>query len=457
MKDQDTIDRRIELVTKRKKIYFFLGWPMLAVGAGIFFLGGWQAVAIGCIVLGMLVRLLYYFASSELRSLEKYGHLLNKSELFIFLSFIFFSIHLDLSAQLKRGNEALELSNIEWIGGRALKLIPENSGVAPIRVVEFWASWDQASQLSLPLLSKVQKLYGEDRLVVIALTKEERKKVEKYLEKLKTKNNFYIGIDAKGIISKAYLGDGGGIPRVFVVDNNDKIIWIGNPLELETVLDKIFKGKFDPAVQEEITALHNKLQLNVQMEQIPAAIRNINKIMELDPSDALAMRVRLYIFERSGKLVDALPFIDNLIEKSPETSSLYFVKLDLMNRLNKSQEEVQTFCRVIFDKFNKSSDVLEHLAWIAVFRMPLGSAPIEIALDSIEKAVSMLIESDNQNPAKLANYLETQGRLYYMIGKIAQALEIQGRVVNLRKGDRGEKQSVLLQKYYKKVLELKNR
>jgi tetratricopeptide (TPR) repeat protein len=458
MEDSDTIDSRIEVVAKRRKIYFFLGWPMLAIGMGILFLGKFKTAAVVCIVVGVVVRLLYYFASSELKSLEKYGHLMNKTKLLFFLSFICFTAGFDASAQLKRGDDALEFSGLEWVEGDSFKLLKKgDSSSSPITVLEFWGSWDKASQLSLPLLSKVQKRYGAEKLTVLAVTKEKREKLDKYLESVKKKFNFRIAVDSKGGVTKEYLGDDEEVPVIFIIDNDGEVLWRGKPLELETVLDKVFKGTFNPGVQEEISSLHDKLQVSLQMEKIPSAIRTIDKIMELDPSDALAMRIRLYIFERSGKLADALSFIDQLIEKSPDTSSLYFVKLDLMNRLAKTPDEIESFCGEIFDKFNDFPDVLERLAWIAVFRMPPGTAPLEIALDAIDKAVGMFIESENQNPAKLADYLETQGRVYYMIGKIAKALEIQERVVRLRKGDKGEVQSVILQKYYNKALELSNR
>lgn len=457
MKDRDTIDNRIKLVANRKKIYFFLGWPMLALGMGILFSGRWRAIGIGCIVVGVLVRTLYYFTSSELRSLEKYRHLIDKSKLLIILSFICFSFHFNLAGQLKRGDDASEFSGVEWIKGEPLKLLNEESSPSSIRVIEFWASWDKASQLSFPLLSKVQSKYGRDKIVVIALTKEKQEKVEKYLGTVKDKIKFRIAVDSKGEVTRKYIGDGGGIPYIFIIDKNNEILWCGQPLDLEAVLEKIFKGTFDAAVQEKISYLHTRLQENMQMERLSSAVRIIDDIMKLDPSDALAMRVRLYIFERLGKLSEALPFIDKLIDKSPESSSLYFVKLDVMDRLNKSPEDIRAFCREIFTKFNKSPDVLEHLAWIAVYRMPVGSAPIETALDSIDKAVAMFFESGNENPAKLANYLETQGRVYYMIGRIAKALELQEKVINFREDDKRKSQAKLLKDYYKKVLELKNR
>ena len=457
MEDIDTIEQRIESVAKRKKILFFLGWPLIVIGFAIAFSGAYRPLAIAFVLAGVAVRALYYFANSELKSLMKYMAMMDKNSVVLLFCMTFFSFNSSLFGQLKRGDDAVEFSGVEWIVGDSFKLMKKiDPETAPLTIVEFWASWDKASQISFPLLSKMQKHYT-DKIVLLAITQEKRDKVKQFLDKSKTAINFRIGIDPKGVISTKYLGDEAGVPKIFIIDKDYNILWRGSPMDLEMVLEKIFNKTFDPYLLAKISALHKKLQEEMQLERITAAIGTIDDLMKLDPNDKLAMRVRLFLFERRGQLPAAIPFLDALIKKSPQTSSLYFVKLDIMNRLGKSPEEIKTFCKVIFDKFNDSYSVLEHIAWVAAFRLPLATAPLGVALDSIEKAVAKFIESKNSDPAKLANYLETQARIYYLIGKIAKAVEIQERVIRLRKGDVEEKQSTRFYNYYQKALELKNR
>ncbi len=454
----DVIKKRIESMTKRKKIYFFMAWPLIIIGFCIVFLiPSYKSFGIGFIVAGAAVRILYYLAISELKSLKKYVQMIDNRTIVLFLSIGCLFFNSSLFGQLKRGNNALEFSGVEWLDGNSFKLRKKsNPETAPLTVVEFWATWDKASQLSIPLLSKMQKHYA-DKVVLLAITQENRKKVQQFLDKSTTNINFRIGLDPKGIITKKYLGDGAGFPVVFIIDKNFDILWRGGALDLEMVLEKIFNNTFDPYLLAKISALHKKLQEEMQLERITAAIETINEIMTLDPGDKLSMRVRLFLFERKGQIADAVPFIDSLIKKSPKTSSLYFVKLDIMNRLGKSPDEIKAFSKIIFEQFNDSYDVLEHLAWIAAFRIPLGTAPLGVALDSIEIAVAKFIESRTIDSAKLADYLETQARIYYLIGKIAKAVKIQERVVQLRKGALEENKSELFYNYYKKALELSNR
>ena len=458
MDDIDIIEQRTESVAKRKKIYFFLGWPMIAIGFAIAFSGAFRPLAIGCIIVGVVLRILYYLATSELKSLQQYASMMNKKQNIILLLICCYACSFNLFGQLKRGNDAVEFSNVEWIRGDSFKLLQErDSETIPLTVVEFWATWDKASQLSFPLFEKMQKEYSEKNVVFLAITQEKHDKVQAFLDKNSTKVDFRVGVDPGGITTKMYLGDSAGLPVIFIIDKNYDILWRGNPLDLEMVLEKIFNKTFDPYLLAEITDLHKKLQEEMQLERIPAAIETIDEIMKLDPDDKLAMRVRLYLFERQGNLSEAIPFIDSLIERSPETSSLYFVKLDIMNRTSKTPREIEAYCKGIFDKFKSSNDVLEHLAWIAAFRLPLGTAPLGIAFDAIEKAVAGLLTSKNSDPAKLANFLETQARVYYLVGKIAKALDIQERVVRLRNGDDEQQKSIAAAEYYRQALEVYNR
>ena len=431
---------------------------MITIGFAIAFSGAYSPIAVGFIVLGVVVRILYYLATSELKSLDKYASMLNKKQHIILLFIFLYAASFSIFGQLKRGDDAVEFSNIEWIQGDSFKLFQERDAEnIPLTVVEFWGTWDKASQLSFPLFAKLHKKYSADNVVFLAITQEQREKVQEFLDKSKIKIDFSVGLDPAGIVTKQYLGDRAGFPAVFIIDKNYDILWHGEPLDLEMVLEQIFNKTFDPYLLAKITELHKKLQEEMQMERIPAAIETINEIMELDPNDKLAMRVRLYLFERDGNLPGAISFLDSLIERSPEASSLYFVKLDIMNRILKTPAEIEAYCKEIFDKFQDSNDVLEHLAWVAAFRLPIGTAPLGIAFDAIEKAVAGILNSGDSDPAKLANYLETQARVYYLVGKIAKALDIQERVVRLRNGDDEQEKSKAAAEYYRKALEVYNR
>ncbi len=449
----DTFQKQKIAVGKRKKIYFFLGWPLMICGIGFLFYKPAFVLAVVFLLSGVIMRLLYYYANFEIKSLEKYEKMVNKVKLLFMTGFIFFAVSWNIFGQLERGDDAAELLNVEWVAGKPVKISDKTE---KFLLIEFWAPWDQGSVLSFPILSELQEKYGEEKLLIIALTKEKKEKVTEFINRDKTNSDFRIAVDPDGLVVKKYMGAGSGIPKVFIVDKDKEILWVGSPIALESVLKKVFNGTFDPEIQDKITALHKKLQANMQLEKINEVIKISDKIIELDPSDELALRVRLFAFERSGKIADSSAFIDRLIEKSPKTSLLYFVKLDLMNRLNLPVEDINKTCELIFAKFAEDHEVLERLAWTAVSRMKFGTAPLSIALKSSDKAVSMLIESNYRKPVKLANYLETQARVYYSIGRLDKAVEIQERVVRLRKGDPVEKEAAVRLDYYREARDVRD-
>jgi len=451
--NNDTIEERKKKMAKRKRVYFFLGWPFFIIGIGLFFYKPAFILAWVFIINGLVMRLLYYYSNIEFKALVRYEKLFNKPKAVIFTSFIIFSFFSSLCAQLEDGDQVPELNELEWIIGSPVK-ITDKKEKQKIYVIEFWAPWDQASLLSLPLLSKIHEEYGDDQISIIAITKEKKDRLTKYLNSIEKKIEFRVAVDDKGAVTKQFIGKGAGIPKVFVIGKNGEVLYSGNPIALESVIKKILKGTFDADVQKEINLLQLQLQNKMQMNKTLEAIRITDRIIELDPSDSLALRVRLFIFERADKLDEAVTFIEGLIARFSDVPELYFIKLDLMERVGTPVEDRREICEQIFEKFQDEHEILERLAWTAVSRMRFGTAPLSIALKASEKAVSALIENKKQNPAKLANYLETQARLYYYIGRIPKAIEEQEKVIRLRKGDPSEKEAAVVLDYYKEALEL---
>lgn len=453
MNDNTIVERKKKII-KRKKLYFVLGWPLIVIGMALFLYERAFTLSLIFIISGVVMRLLYYYITIELKSLDRYEQLLNKTKLLIFLGFVLFSFSDSVYGQLEEGDDSPELTNLEWISGNPVKILEDNDN-PKIFVIEFWAPWDKASLLTLPLLSKIHQEYSEDGICVIAIAKEKKNRLNTTMNSIDKKMGFRIAVDDKGEVTKKYLGEGSGIPKAFVIGKNKQVIWAGNPIVLQSVIKKILKGDFDADVQKEINLLQIKLQNKMQMNKTQEAINLADKILELEPSNEVALRVRLFIFERFGKLNDAITFIQGQIDKKPDEAKLYFIKLDILERTGSSLEKRKKVCEEVFEKFKSNPEVLERLAWTAAARMEFGSAPLSIALKASENAVAMLIKSKKQNPAKLSNYLETQARLYYAIGKIAKAVEEQEKVIRLRKGDPSEKKATEILEYYKEALKLK--
>ena len=358
---------------------------------------------------------------------------------------------------LQPGEKAGELNGLEWIKGEPIKIFDKEDKKKKIVIVELWATWDKGSKLAFPVLSAIENKYTDSGIVVVGISKEKEDDLKGYLDVYKKTISFRIARDPSGHITDYYSGSDTRIPLLLVVGREGKILWRGHPFELEPVLKKILAGNFNLEKQIKISQLHEKMQGFLQIEDLKQVVKTADKILDLDPSDDIAMRVRLFVFESKKEDRQALEFINTQISKNPQLASLYFIKLDLMERVNVPLKQIHNTVKDIFDKFNNKHETLYQLAWFAVNKMRFGTAPLEIVLAASKRSIELLVDEKEQDPVKLAVYLSTQAKIYYMTGALELAIQNQKKVIRLQKGDPAEQASIQLLKYYKDALKLRNK
>lgn len=110
-------------------------------------------------------------------------------------------------------------------------------------LLEFWATWCPPCRRSVPHLSKLQSEHPDD-LVVLGVSNEAQKTVEKFYNDNKDHMKYRVALDA-GSTNKDYMSayNVRGIPHAFVIADG-KIVWHGHPMDgaLEGVLESHFKA-----------------------------------------------------------------------------------------------------------------------------------------------------------------------------------------------------------------------
>ncbi len=87
--------------------------------------------------------------------------------------------------------------------------------------VDFWASWCQPCRKSFAWMNKMQALYGEEGLKVIAINLDEsRDKAEKFLKQVPA--NFIVAFDPKGVTAESYQVK--AMPSSYLVDKNGNLV-----------------------------------------------------------------------------------------------------------------------------------------------------------------------------------------------------------------------------------------
>lgn len=114
-------------------------------------------------------------------------------------------------------------------------------------MVEVWATWCAPCRYSIPYLTKLQEKYGDDGLVILSISTEEREVVDPFVAKLGDEMGYTVAVDRYGSFFSGYLEPFRivGIPQVFIVNKSGRIIWTGHPMDpiIEPLLDKLLEDK----------------------------------------------------------------------------------------------------------------------------------------------------------------------------------------------------------------------
>ncbi len=105
---------------------------------------------------------------------------------------------------------------------------PEATAGQPM-IVEFWATWCPPCRASIPHMNGIHAKFKDKGLVIVGITKEDKKTVEKFLKEVPM--NYAVAQDDNGKMNKEFGVT--GIPHALLVDKAGKVVWEGHPMELK--------------------------------------------------------------------------------------------------------------------------------------------------------------------------------------------------------------------------------
>ncbi len=119
---------------------------------------------------------------------------------------------------------------------------------APIYVLKFWATWCPPCRASIPLMTELQRAYGDKGVVVVAISDEAPSVVRSFIDR-QTDNKlaYTVAVDRRSATTQAYMGGvyAQGIPHAFVIDRQGRLAWHGSPFSgLGTVVKSILEGTY---------------------------------------------------------------------------------------------------------------------------------------------------------------------------------------------------------------------
>jgi thiol-disulfide isomerase/thioredoxin len=313
---------------------------------------------------------------------------------------------------LKVGDPAPALSITNWVKGDPVTGFEKGRTY----VVEFWATWCGPCIASMPHLTELQAEYRNKGLVIIGVSsKDPNNSLEDVRQMVNEKGEtmgYTVAFDANRETSNAYMKASGqrGIPCSFVVDGTGTIAYIGHPLFLDAVLDKVIAGKWDvktdPATVQEI-------------EKEFFAVYSVD-----DPREQLTK-------------------IASLESRHPQLArQLWMLKYQAQLATN-DIAGAGTTGKAIVDKAIRTRNAMDlnHIAWTIVD--PQGS----VSPKDLDLAMKAATAANEFTGGKDAAILDTLARVYWLKGDKAKAIELQTKAVQNAEGSMKDDLERVLNEY----------
>ncbi len=155
------------------------------------------------------------------------------------------------SLKLQVGSISPSVKVDSWVQGKSTNIIRAGQ----IYVLEFWATWCGPCIKAMPHVSELSKKYqGKVEFIGVNVWEDRGEgytapaKVKQFMKDNPGLMSYSVAIDTKdGYMASNWLEAAGAdsIPKTVVIGKDQKVAFIGHPLELDLVLPDIVAGKFD--------------------------------------------------------------------------------------------------------------------------------------------------------------------------------------------------------------------
>jgi thiol-disulfide isomerase/thioredoxin len=303
-----------------------------------------------------------------------------------------------------------------------------------VYVVEFWATWCGPCRSSMPHLSELQDQYSSD-VTIIGVSDEEVGKIQKFLDddasngkKWDENIRYVLATDPDRSMHDAYMkaAQQRGIPTAFVVDQNDKIAWIGHPMSMDEVLPQVIDGSWDADKARQEAEEEQKMQAAMEAKN--------RQLMEA---------------RRANDWDTYLTVLTEMSEQYPDNIAIKMSMFETMIMHTDNKTAAYKLADEILGTDPENSQLYNSLAWA-------------VATESDEKcrdldwALKTSLKGNELDGGANAAVLDTVARIYYEQGNMKEAIAWQKKAVEHASGEgMGEEIRAMLTKYEEEAKDTK--
>jgi thiol-disulfide isomerase/thioredoxin len=305
---------------------------------------------------------------------------------------------------LKIGDAAPALKVGKWVKGEPV----EKFAPGTVYVIECWATWCGPCKQAIPHVTELQKKFeGKVVFIGVDVWEQNDELVEPFVKEMGEKMNYRVVMDDKatdktGLTAKNWLAAAGqnGIPCSFIVNQEGKVAWIGHPMQIESVLEKVVDGKFDIKSAESDAKTQQELA-----EKVQAAQMAIGEAAQRGDVDAVVKAI--------DKLAVDVPAF------KPQSD---VIKFQVLLFQMKQYEKGYALADKAFEAVKDDPAGLNSVAWNIATAEGIEKRDMKVAQKFAERAVEVTKRADSA-------VLDTLARVLFDQGQVAKAVEVETEAV----------------------------
>jgi thiol-disulfide isomerase/thioredoxin len=340
---------------------------------------------------------------------------------------------------LNVGDPAPELMVARWVKGKKV----EKFNPGGIYVVEFWATWCGPCKQTIPHLTDLGRQYRSKGVTLIGVDvwEPEVKNVKPFVDEMGARMDYSVAVDAvppgvdphDGAMARSWLhaAEEYFIPTAFAVQDG-KVVWIGNPVNLDKPLTAIVAGTWDTlafARQREARRVVKRKTANINQRAVP-------------------------LF-KAKKFQEFLKALDE-ITAGNEAVAKHFAGLKLAAMCNSGDIDAGLALGAkLLEAHNEEPNVLDTIFRPAIDPQNSETPDPRVIALALKAAKRLVALSGEKNPA----HLDTLALAQYLGGHPAAAVTSQAKAIKaLKPGPQPERKvfNERLQRYRKAADEKRN-